>query len=55
MFDWSYHFLSQSLLSAPSIRERENKRVGEEILELLNKPTAKERSVAQHFRSQGGK
>lgn len=43
----------QSLLSAPSIRERETKRVGAEILELLNKPTAKERSVVQHFRSQG--
>ncbi|XP_018027758.1 N6-adenosine-methyltransferase subunit METTL3 isoform X2 [Hyalella azteca] len=43
-----------SLLSAPSIRERESKRVGEEILELLNKPTAREQSVAQHFRSQGG-
>lgn len=44
-----------SLLSAPSIRERETKRVEAEILELLNKPTAKERSVVQHFRSQGGK
>ena len=43
-----------SLLSAQSIRERENKRLGEEILELLNRPSARERSVAQHFRSQGG-
>lgn len=45
----------QSLLSMPSIREKENKKVGEEILDLLSKPTAKERSLAERFRSQGGK
>ena len=45
----------QSLLSAQSIRERETKKVGEEIMELLSKPTAKEQSIAQRFRSQGGK
>lgn len=44
----------QSLLSMPSIREKENKKVGEEILDLLSKPTAKERSLAERFRSQGG-
>lgn len=44
----------QSLLSAQSIRERETKKVGEEIMELLSKPTAKEQSIAQRFRSQGG-
>jgi hypothetical protein len=38
----------------PSIREKENKKVGEEILDLLSKPTAKERSLAERFRSQGG-
>ncbi|XP_068239061.1 N6-adenosine-methyltransferase catalytic subunit isoform X1 [Palaemon carinicauda] len=43
-----------SLLSAQSIRERETKKVGEEIMELLSKPTAKEQSLAQRFRSQGG-
>ncbi|KAK4312984.1 hypothetical protein Pmani_015649 [Petrolisthes manimaculis] len=43
-----------SLLSAQSIRERETKKVGEEIMELLSKPTAKEQSIAQRFRSQGG-
>ncbi|XP_063218308.1 N6-adenosine-methyltransferase catalytic subunit [Bacillus rossius redtenbacheri] len=43
-----------SLLSMPSIREKENKKVGEEILDLLSKPTAKERSLAERFRSQGG-
>lgn len=50
-----YHVLiPQSLLSAQSIRERETKKVGEEIMELLSKPTAKEQSIAQRFRSQGG-
>lgn len=38
----------------PSIREKENKKVGEEILALLSQPTAKERSLAERFRSQGG-
>lgn len=44
----------QSLLSKPSTREKQNKQVGEEILELLSKPTAKERSLAEKFKSQGG-
>lgn len=43
-----------SLLSLPSTREKQNKQVGEEILELLTKPTAKERSLAEKFKSQGG-
>lgn len=38
----------------PSTREKESKKVGEEILDLLSKPTAKERSLAERFRSQGG-
>ncbi|XP_014271709.1 N6-adenosine-methyltransferase MT-A70-like protein isoform X1 [Halyomorpha halys] len=42
-----------SLLSMPSIREKETKKVGEEILDLLSKPTAKERSLAERFRSNG--
>ncbi|KAG7170769.1 N6-adenosine-methyltransferase catalytic subunit-like [Homarus americanus] len=42
-----------SLLSAQSIRERETKKVGEEIMELLSKPTAKEQSIALRFKSQG--
>lgn len=32
---------SQSLLSMETAKEKENKRVNEEILELLTKPTAK--------------
>lgn len=44
----------QSLLSMPSTREKESKKVGEEILDLLSKPTAKEKSLAERFRSQGG-
>ncbi|XP_039443274.1 N6-adenosine-methyltransferase MT-A70-like protein [Culex pipiens pallens] len=43
-----------SLLSMPSTREKQSKQVGEEILELLTKPTAKERSLAEKFKSQGG-
>lgn len=42
------------LLSMPSIKEKETKKVGEEIMDLLSKPTAKERSLAERFRSQGG-
>ncbi|KAH8291861.1 hypothetical protein KR054_001563 [Drosophila jambulina] len=42
------------LLSMPSTREKQSKQVGEEILELLTKPTAKERSVAEKFKSHGG-
>lgn len=38
----------------PSIKEKESKKLGEEILDLLSKPTAKERSLAERFRSQGG-
>lgn len=44
----------ESLLSLPSAREKETKQLGEEILELLSKPTAKERSLVERFRSQGG-
>lgn len=39
----------------PSTKEKESKKVGEEILDLLSKPTAKERSLTERFRSQGGK
>lgn len=44
----------QSLLSMPSTREKQSKQVGEEILELLSKPTAKERSLVEKFKSEGG-
>lgn len=44
----------QSLLSMVSSRERENKRIGEEILELLSRPTAKEKTLVEKFKSQGG-
>jgi mRNA (2'-O-methyladenosine-N6-)-methyltransferase len=43
-----------SLLSMQTTKERETKKLGEEILELLSKPTAKEKSTAERFRSQGG-
>lgn len=45
--------MPQSLLSMPSTREKQSKQVGEEILELLTKPTAKERSIAEKFKSHG--
>lgn len=38
----------------PSSREKAVKRVGEEIMDLLSKPTAKEKSLADKFKSQGG-
>ncbi|CAD7078006.1 unnamed protein product [Hermetia illucens] len=43
-----------SLLSMPSTLEKQSKQVGEEILELLTKPTAKERFLAEKFKSHGG-
>ncbi|KAF5400606.1 Methyltransferase like 3, partial [Paragonimus heterotremus] len=44
----------EDLLGAQTAREKESKRVREEILELLNTPTAKERYLSERFRSQGG-
>lgn len=38
----------------PSTKEKETKKIGEEILDLLSKPTAKERSLTERFKSQGG-
>ncbi|KAK7604250.1 hypothetical protein V9T40_004523 [Parthenolecanium corni] len=43
-----------SLISTPSIREKQVKKIGEEILDLLSKPTTKQRSLTERFRSQGG-
>lgn len=45
----------QSLISMPSIREKEIKKVSEEIMELLDKQTVKEKCLAEKFRSKGGK
>lgn len=39
----------------PSIREKEIKKVSEEIMELLTKQTVKEKSLCEKFRSKGGK
>ncbi|KAK2193539.1 hypothetical protein NP493_10g04021 [Ridgeia piscesae] len=44
----------ESLLSMQSAKEKENKKLNEEILQLLSKPTAKELSLVEKFRSQGG-
>lgn len=43
-----------SLLSMPTTKESENKKIGEEILDLLNQPSAKEQSLMEKFKSQGG-
>ena len=43
-----------SLLSASSVKEEENKKLGQEISELLSTTSAKERSLAEKFKSQGG-
>lgn len=43
-----------SLISMPTIREKEMKKVGEQILDLLSKRTSKEKSLAERFRSHGG-
>lgn len=44
----------ESLLSLTSTREKESKKLGEELLELLSKPTAKERNLLESFRSADG-
>jgi len=38
----------------PSTRQKEIKKVSEEIMELLSKPTVKEKCLAEKFRSKGG-
>ena len=43
-----------SLLATQSAKEKEDKKQREEILELLNRPTAKERTLMDTFRSAGG-
>ncbi|XP_038069097.1 N6-adenosine-methyltransferase subunit METTL3-like [Patiria miniata] len=44
----------ESLLSATSFKEQENKEMGQELFELLSIPTAKEQSLVEKFKSQGG-
>lgn len=44
----------ESLLSLSSTREKESKKLGEELLELLSKPTAKEKNLLERFRSADG-
>ncbi|VDP88158.1 unnamed protein product [Echinostoma caproni] len=44
----------EDLLGAQTAREKESKRVQEEILTLLNTPSSKERILSEKFRSQGG-
>ncbi|KAK3086318.1 hypothetical protein FSP39_016781 [Pinctada imbricata] len=44
----------ESLLSVQSAKERESKKINEEILSLLSTPTAKEQVLVKKFKSQGG-
>lgn len=46
--------LVECILSLQSAKERENKRISEEIHQLLSKPTAKELSLVEQFRSATG-
>ncbi len=46
--------LVECILSLQSAKERENKRISEEIHQLLSKPTAKELSLVEQFRSAAG-
>lgn len=44
----------ESLLSMESAKQRESKKLTDEILQLLSKPTAKEQSLIEKFKSVGG-
>ncbi|KAK7483066.1 hypothetical protein BaRGS_00025729 [Batillaria attramentaria] len=44
----------ESLLSMQSTKEREEKKTNEEILQLLSKPTAKEKYLVEKFKTPGG-
>lgn len=44
----------ESLLSLESTKEKESKKMGEELLQLLSRPTAKERNLVERFQSVDG-
>ncbi|KAL5022915.1 hypothetical protein ScPMuIL_002070 [Solemya velum] len=44
----------ESLLNMQSARQKEERKVNDEILQLLSKPTAKEQLLVESFKSQGG-
>lgn len=48
------NFSLESLLSAQTAKEKETKKMTEEILQLLTAPTAKEQILVERFKSQGG-
>eukprot|EP00026_Physarum_polycephalum_P006381 Phypoly_transcript_06423.p1 GENE.Phypoly_transcript_06423~~Phypoly_transcript_06423.p1 ORF type:complete len:231 (+),score=18.74 Phypoly_transcript_06423:168-860(+) len=43
-----------SLLHTPSIKERERSKVGNELVELLERQSVKEKSLVEKFKSKGG-
>ncbi|KAJ6218290.1 hypothetical protein RDWZM_009447 [Blomia tropicalis] len=44
----------ECILSLKSAKEKQNKKISEEILDLLSKPSAKEQSLVEQFRSSTG-
>lgn len=48
------NFSVESLLSVKTAKERESKKMTEEIMQLLSAPTSKEKSLMERFKSQGG-
>ncbi|XP_031561596.1 N6-adenosine-methyltransferase subunit METTL3-like [Actinia tenebrosa] len=44
----------QALLSMPTMKEQETKKVGTDILDLLNVPSHQQQSTLEKFKSQGG-
>ncbi|CAH8606830.1 unnamed protein product [Heterobilharzia americana] len=44
----------ENLLGAETTREKESKRIREEVMELLNRQSTKERFLTERFRTQGG-
>ncbi|KAL5717248.1 mRNA (2'-O-methyladenosine-N(6)-)-methyltransferase [Ranunculus cassubicifolius] len=46
--------VAEALLGMKSFKEKQEIETGEEILELINKPTVKEAAVKEQFRSKGG-
>ncbi|XP_060574782.1 N6-adenosine-methyltransferase catalytic subunit-like, partial [Ruditapes philippinarum] len=47
-------FSVESLLSVQTAKERESKKMTEEIMQILSAPTTKEKSLMERFKSQGG-
>lgn len=49
-----YICVIQTLLASETAKERESKKLNEEIQDLLNAASAKEQMISKKFKSQGG-